>query len=47
LAAPAKAIAFAVAASCLCHSVVGDVNFTSRAEAEALMGGSASGRVVR
>lgn len=42
-----KAIAFAVASSCLCHSIVGDVNFTSRAEAEALMKGSGSGRVVR
>ncbi len=47
LSQPDKAIAFAVAASCLCHSVVGDVNFTSRAEAEALMGGSGSGRVNR
>jgi 2-dehydro-3-deoxygluconokinase len=47
LAEPSKAIGFAVAASCLCHSVVGDVNFTSRAEAEALAGGSSSGRVVR
>lgn len=47
LAAPEKAIAFAVAASCLCHSIVGDVNFTSRAEVEALMKGSGSGRVVR
>lgn len=47
LSSPDKAIAFAVAASCLCHSVVGDVNFTSRAEAEDLMGGSGSGRVNR
>jgi len=47
LSAPEKAIAFAVAASCLCHSIVGDVNFTSRAEVEALMKGSGSGRVVR
>jgi len=45
--APDKAIAFAVAASCLCHSIAGDVNFTSRSEVEALMGGSGSGRVVR
>jgi len=44
---PSKAISFAVAASCLCHSVAGDVNFISRAEAEALAGGSSSGRVVR
>lgn len=47
LSEPGKAIAFAVAASCLAHSVVGDINYTSRAEAEALMGGSGSGRVVR
>ena len=47
LKAPDKAIAFAVAASCLCHSIVGDVNFTSRSEVEALMKGSGSGRVVR
>lgn len=47
LSAPDKAIAFAVAASCLCHSIVGDVNFTSRSEVESLMGGSGSGRVVR
>lgn len=47
LSEPSKAIAFAVAASCLCHSIVGDVNFTSRAEVESLMKGSGSGRVVR
>lgn len=47
LSPPDKAIAFAAAASCLCHSIVGDVNFTSRAEVESLMGGSGSGRVVR
>jgi len=41
------AIAFAVAASCLAHSVKGDFNFSSRAEVEALMHGSGSGRVVR
>ncbi len=47
LSEPATAIRFAVASSCLCHSIVGDVNFTSRAEAESLMKGSGSGRVVR
>lgn len=47
LSSPDKAISFAVAASCLCHSIVGDINFTSRAEVEALMTGSGSGRVVR
>jgi 2-dehydro-3-deoxygluconokinase len=40
-------IAFAVAASCLAHSIKGDFNFSSRAEVEALMKGSGSGRVVR
>jgi 2-dehydro-3-deoxygluconokinase len=47
LSAPATAIAFAVAASCLAHSVLGDINYTTRAEAEALMKGSGAGRVVR
>ena len=47
LSEPQKAIAYAVAASCLAHSIVGDINYTSRAEAESLMGGSGSGRVVR
>jgi 2-dehydro-3-deoxygluconokinase len=40
-------VAFAAAASCLAHSIQGDFNFTSRSEAEALMRGSGSGRVVR
>jgi 2-dehydro-3-deoxygluconokinase len=47
LAEPGKALAFAVAASCLAHSLPGDINYVSRAEVESLMGGSASGRVVR
>jgi 2-dehydro-3-deoxygluconokinase len=47
LAAPAPAIRFAVAASCLAHSIEGDFNYSSRAEIEALMGGDASGRVKR
>jgi 2-dehydro-3-deoxygluconokinase len=47
LAAPADALRFAVAASCLAHSISGDFNFSTRAEVEALMRGSASGRVVR
>ncbi len=47
LAESQTAVAFAVAASCLCHSIVGDVNFTSRSEVESLMGGSSSGRVIR
>ncbi len=41
------ALRFAVAASCLCHSVRGDFNFSSRSEVELLMGGNASGRVQR
>lgn len=43
----AEAIAFAVAASCLAHSIKGDFNFSSRAEVESLMRGGGSGRVVR
>jgi len=42
-----NAIRFAVASSCLCHSINGDFNYVSRSEVEALMGGSVSGRVVR
>ena len=41
------AISFAVASSCLAHSIKGDINYSSRKEVEALMGGSGSGRVVR
>lgn len=41
------AVKYAVAASCLKHSIKGDFNFSTRKEVEALMGGSASGRVVR
>jgi 2-dehydro-3-deoxygluconokinase len=47
LAHPAKAIRFAVASSCLCHSINGDFNYVSRSEVESLMHGSASGRVLR
>ncbi|GAB4182837.1 MAG: hypothetical protein Fur0032_23860 [Terrimicrobiaceae bacterium] len=47
LSEPSRAISFAVAASCLCHSISGDINYTSRSEVEALMKGSGSGRVVR
>ena len=45
--APQTAVSFAVAASCLAHSISGDFNFSSRAEVESLMSGAASGRVVR
>ena len=44
---PADAIEFAVAAGCLKHSLRGDVNLVSRAEVEALAGGSGAGRVER
>jgi 2-dehydro-3-deoxygluconokinase len=47
LSEPETAVAFAVAASCLAHSISGDYNFSSRFEVEALMRGSGSGRVVR
>lgn len=47
LAKSEDAIRFAIASSCLCHSINGDFNYVSRAEVESLMGGSASGRVVR
>ena len=44
---PADAIAFAVAASCLKHSIRGDYNYSSPAEVVSLMKGNASGRVKR
>lgn len=44
---PQKTIEFAVAASCLKHSIEGDYNMVSVAEVEALAGGNASGRVQR
>lgn len=44
---PEQALAFAVAASCLKHSISGDFNRVSVAEVEKLMGGDASGRVQR
>ena len=42
-----KAIEFAVAASCLKHTVEGDYNLVSLSEVESLAGGNASGRVQR
>jgi 2-dehydro-3-deoxygluconokinase len=44
---PDKAIAFAVAASCLKHSVQGDFNYVTVEEVTALLAGNASGRVQR
>jgi 2-dehydro-3-deoxygluconokinase len=38
---------FAVAASCLKHTIHGDFNLVSVDEVEKLMGGDASGRVSR
>lgn len=45
--APQKAIDFAVAASCLKHSIEGDYNLVSVNEVQTLAGGDASGRVQR
>ena len=44
---PQDAIEFAVAASCLKHSIEGDYNMVSIAEVQNLAGGDASGRVQR
>jgi 2-dehydro-3-deoxygluconokinase len=41
------ALNFAVAASCLAHSITGDFNFTTREEVERLVSGNGNGRVVR
>ncbi len=42
-----QSLDFAVAASCLKHSISGDFNRVSRSEVEKLMGGDGSGRVQR
>ena len=47
LAQPETALRYAVAASCLKHSILGDFNYATRSEIEALMAGSGSGRVQR
>ena len=44
---PQEALEFAVAASCLKHSIEGDFNQVSASEVEALAHGSASGRIQR
>ncbi len=44
---PQKAIEFAVAASCLKHTVEGDYNLVTKDEVLSLAGGNASGRVQR
>lgn len=45
--APEEALNFAVAASCLKHSISGDMNLVTVAEVKSLMGGDASGRISR
>ena len=42
-----KALDYAVAASCLKHTIKGDANLVTIEEIEKLMGGDASGRVSR
>jgi 2-dehydro-3-deoxygluconokinase len=44
---PKKALEFAVAASCLKHSISGDFNRVTKDEVEKLMQGDGSGRVQR
>ncbi|MGE5224956.1 MAG: PfkB family carbohydrate kinase [Omnitrophica WOR_2 bacterium] len=44
---PQYALNFAVAASCLKHTIPGDFNLVTIAEVEQLMGGDASGRIAR
>jgi len=44
---PQTALNYAVAASCLKHSIKGDFNYSTRTEVERLIGGNASGRVIR
>ena len=44
---PQRAVDFAVAASCLKHTVTGDYNFVTLDEVEALAGGAGGGRVQR
>jgi 2-dehydro-3-deoxygluconokinase len=40
-------ISFAVASSCLAHSIKGDVNYSTRVDVERLMNGAGTGRVIR
>lgn len=47
LSEPQTALNYAVAASCLKHSIKGDFNYSTRDEVELLMNGCASGRVRR
>lgn len=47
LSSPQHALRYAVAASCLKHSIKGDFNYATREEIEALVAGGGSGRVQR
>ena len=47
LSEPGRALHFAVAASCLKHSILGDFNYVTKDEVLALVGGQATGRVKR
>lgn len=47
LSSPETALHYAVAASCLKHSIQGDFNYATRTEIEVLMHGTGSGRVQR
>jgi len=47
LSSPDLALRYAVAASCLKHSIIGDFNHSTREEIEGLMRGSGAGRVQR
>jgi 2-dehydro-3-deoxygluconokinase len=47
LSSPREALEFAVAASCLKHSIPGDLPLLTAAEVKALMGGAGTGRVQR
>ena len=42
-----EALEFAAAASCLKHSITGDINLSTKSEVQQLMAGNASGRVKR
>lgn len=44
---PQSAVSYAVAASCLKHSIQGDFNYSTRREVESLVHGIGSGRVIR
>jgi 2-dehydro-3-deoxygluconokinase len=42
-----KTVEYALAASCLKHSIAGDINLASANDILALMNGSSGGRVIR